>query len=315
MVDAVITWVDGADPAHRNKREQYAEREQIDHPEAYAATRFSNNGELRYCINLIRKNAPWIRGIFLITDSQCPDWLDATKRDELGVTIVDHKVLFRGHEEVLPTFNSIAIETILHRIPGLGAKFIYFNDDFFIIKPVLESDYFDGSIPIIRGFYFSNNKFLRELHRLVNPKKFKMRGMVGTRFKQDDGVQLAHKVKICHTPHPINKEDYADLMEDRDRVPRNIKFKFRDSSQFGPIPLYASAGLSTGKVKIVPRDDLYIDPVDCNNIVRSDIRAQMNNARIRHMCVQSLDKFNIQSQVDIYKVLDEIVETQCGGPS
>ena len=32
----------------------------------------------------------------------------------------------------LPTFNSQAIETMLHRIPGLRSPFIYLNDDFFI---------------------------------------------------------------------------------------------------------------------------------------------------------------------------------------
>ncbi|WP_342077647.1 stealth family protein [Yoonia sp. SS1-5] len=307
MVDAVIAWVDGSDPEHIRKREKYKSTQHTQRTDAYAATRFSNNGELRYCINLIRKNAPWIREIFLITDSQCPDWLDAARRTELGVTIVDHKVIFRGHEEVLPTFNSLALETVLHRIPGLGEKFIYFNDDFFIVKPVLQKDYFDGSIPLIRGFYYSNNKFFRELNRLFGPKKFKMRGMVGTRFRQEDGVPLPHKVKICHTPHPIIKQDYANLMEDCDRVARNTKYRFRDAAQFGPVPFYVSTAFSAGRAKIVRRDDLYLDPADREDIDQSDIRAQLSKKRIRHMCVQSLEEFADGSRAGIYDILDELV--------
>ena len=71
MVDAVITWVDGADLGHRQKRQLYAKSENALNIEAHAATRFSDNGELHYCIQLIRKNAPWINRIFLVTDAQC----------------------------------------------------------------------------------------------------------------------------------------------------------------------------------------------------------------------------------------------------
>jgi hypothetical protein len=44
--------------------------------------------------------------------------------------------------EVLPTFNSCAIETCLHRIPGLSRRFIYFNDDVFLGRPVRKGDFF-----------------------------------------------------------------------------------------------------------------------------------------------------------------------------
>ncbi|MDX8354496.1 stealth family protein [Cognatiyoonia sp. IB215182] len=307
MVDAVIAWVDGADPVHRDKREKYANQESTHQSDAYAATRFSDNGELRFCITLIRKHAPWIGRIFLITDAQRPKWLDPAKQSELGVTIVDHKVIFRGHEDALPIFNSISIETVLHRVPNIAERFLYFNDDFFIVKPVSESDYFEGSTPLVRGFYFSKNKLMRELHRLVARKKFKMRGMVGTRFRQEDGIQLSRRVKICHTPHPIVRRDYENLMEDRDRVRRNIKFRFRDQSQFGPIPLYVSNGLSNGTVRVVRRDDLYLDPVDCKDIDRSDVILQLKKECIRHMCVQSWDDFDDRSQIAIREILEELV--------
>lgn len=307
MVDAVIAWVDGSDPAHIRKRNEHLAGRVTSLHESYSNARFQNNGELWYCINLIRKNAPWIRNIFLITDAQCPDWLTESKRSELGVQLVDHKVLFAGHESVLPTFNSISIETILHRVPGLADRFIYFNDDFFIIRPVNESDYFDGSLPLVRGFYFSNIKVIRELHRIVSPRKFKMRGMVGTRFRQEDGVPLSRKVKVCHTPHPINRLDYELLMEQNDRVERNIQHRFRHPSQFGPIPLYVSSGLEAGKVKIVSRDDLYLDPKDDDGVMYEFIRHQVEKKKLRHMCAQSLDEFCTESRDGIKRALGDFL--------
>jgi len=309
MIDAVITWVDGNDSEHKRKRKLFLDAEKVGDPEAIAATRFSSNGELPYCIRLIRKNAPWINNIYLITDAQCPSWLDEGQKAKLGVTVVDHKKIFRGYEEVLPTFNSLAIETIMYRIPDLSDRFIYFNDDVFIIKPVLETDYFLGSVPLIRGFSFSKNKLLRELHRLIKPKSFRMKGVVGTGYRQEDGLNLAQKVKIFHTPHPINRQDYADLMEGNNRLERNIRSKFRNSSQFGPVPLYTSAGLDSGRVRIVPRDDLYLDPKIEETIDRTVINSKASAHGIRHMCVQSLDNFGVESQRNIYELLDRLIAT------
>ena len=38
--------------------------------------------------------------------------------------------------DALPTFNSHAIETSLHLIPDLAEHFVYFNDDFFLGRPI-----------------------------------------------------------------------------------------------------------------------------------------------------------------------------------
>jgi len=46
-----------------------------------------------------------------------------------------------GHEQ-LPTFNSLAIETMLWRIEGLADRFLYFNDDMMPVGPVKPADFF-----------------------------------------------------------------------------------------------------------------------------------------------------------------------------
>lgn len=45
----------------------------------------------------------------------------------------------------LPTFSSPAIETHIHRIPGLSQKFIYLNDDVMFGKDVWPDDFFTHS--------------------------------------------------------------------------------------------------------------------------------------------------------------------------
>ncbi len=45
----------------------------------------------------------------------------------------------------LPTFSSPAIETHIHRIPGLSQKFIYLNDDVMFGKDVWPDDFYSHS--------------------------------------------------------------------------------------------------------------------------------------------------------------------------
>ena len=54
--------------------------------------------------------------------------------------MVTHEEVFK-YKSHLPTLNSAAIETNLHRIPGLSEHFIYMNDDFFLGKPIFPEDF------------------------------------------------------------------------------------------------------------------------------------------------------------------------------
>ena len=70
-----------------------------------------------------------MRRIFLVTAGQRPSWL----ADDERITLVDHRDILPA--DALPTFNSQAIETSLHRIPGLAEHFVYVNDDVFLGRP------------------------------------------------------------------------------------------------------------------------------------------------------------------------------------
>jgi hypothetical protein len=142
-VDAVYTWVDGADPAWRDR----FERAKADaagvayHPEAQAAHRFVSRDELRYSMRSLQRYAPWIRHIYLVTDRQAPDWL-AAGQDR--VTVIDHRDIFTD-PGVLPVFNSNAIISQLHHIDGLSEHYLYVNDDVFFGRDVRPEDFWYGS--------------------------------------------------------------------------------------------------------------------------------------------------------------------------
>ncbi len=140
-IDAVYTWVNGADPEWQARKRERLESMGVAagalHSSSTSASRFENRDELRYSMRSLERYAPFVRNVYLVTDQQVPEWLA-----EENVRVVDHRDIFPWPEH-LPTFNSRAIECHLHRIEGLSERFIYLNDDVFLCGPTTRADYFD----------------------------------------------------------------------------------------------------------------------------------------------------------------------------
>ena len=71
-IDAVITWVDGNDPAHREKRKRHAEPGMLKADDVAGETRFVNVGEIAWCVASLNRFASWINKIYIVTDAQDP---------------------------------------------------------------------------------------------------------------------------------------------------------------------------------------------------------------------------------------------------
>ncbi|MER6530011.1 stealth family protein [Streptomyces sp. NPDC001508] len=140
-VDAVYTWVDGDDPAMAEKRRAHqALSDNPIAPRETGASRYTSHDELKYALRSLEMYAGFIRHVYLVTDSQIPDWLDP---DAAGLTVVDHRDILPA--DALPVFNSHAIESRLHHIPGLSEHYLYFNDDVFVNRPVRAEHFFHGN--------------------------------------------------------------------------------------------------------------------------------------------------------------------------
>ncbi|MCM6777170.1 stealth family protein [Nocardia sp. CDC159] len=135
-IDIVFSWVDGTDPEFRARRAGMLAQVVVGEGDD-ADARIRQIDELKYALRSVHKNAPWIRRIFIATDSRVPDWL----ADDPKVTIVraaDHFSDTSG----LPVFNSHAVECQLQHIEGLSEHFLYSNDDMFFARPVRPSMFF-----------------------------------------------------------------------------------------------------------------------------------------------------------------------------
>ena len=44
-----------------------------------------------------------------------------------------------------PAFSANPIELNMHRIPGLAERFVFFNDDMFLLAPMAEADFFKNA--------------------------------------------------------------------------------------------------------------------------------------------------------------------------
>ena len=134
-MDAVITYVNGLDPVWQQSYNQYIG--------APAVTKhFRDWGTLKYLLRGIETHLPFIRNVYLVVsgESQIPDWAD---RQQLHIVLHEDII----PHEFLPVFNSTAIEMFLHRIAGLDEEVLYFNDDFFIIRPVSKERFFKNGLP------------------------------------------------------------------------------------------------------------------------------------------------------------------------
>ena len=139
-IDIVIPWVDGSDPEWQQAYKKYAAIEMG--RDNNTEIRYRDWDNMQYLFRGIEKFAPWVRKVHLITTGQKPKWLNLNAP----------KLNFVRHEdfipkEFLPTFSVRPIELNLHRIEGLAEHFVYFNDDYFLLRPVQPERFFHNGMP------------------------------------------------------------------------------------------------------------------------------------------------------------------------
>lgn len=213
VVDAVITWVDGNDSAHKTKMSKY-----LKNPSSLTSKsvrmRYNQVNEIEYVVKSILKYAKFVRNIYIVTDNQTPDFLEEKekiKNDFPTVFVIDHKTIFRGNEVYLPTFNSLSIETLLYKIPDLSEHFVYFNDDFFLANKVRLDDFFIDGKPVIRGSWskFYDDVWYKKLKKVFLKISNKKQNLT---YKHRKGLQKSAEFLNFkyfffteHTPSALRK--------------------------------------------------------------------------------------------------------------
>ncbi|AZM61371.1 MULTISPECIES: stealth family protein [unclassified Streptomyces] len=240
-VDVVYTWVDGDDPRMRAARARHQEggiAEILD--KETNASRYTSHDELKYSLRSLAMYADFVRHIYLVTDGQKPHWLD---EDAPGITVVDHRDIFPP--DVLPVFNSHAIETRLHHIPGLSEHYLYFNDDVFVGRRVTAEHFFHGSglmkIPVSPLKIGVGKPHAEET--ATNSANKNVRRLLLDRF----GRMTTNN--FMHTPLPQQRETLRALEElFREDVARTTASRFRSPQDIAmTAPLLYQYALLTGR--------------------------------------------------------------------
>jgi len=310
-IDVVVSWVDGKDPKHKEKLNKCLGNEKRNNIPGANKTRFVSVNEIKYCVLSILKFAPFVRNIYIITDDQNPnlddDIMEFFPNRLDSIHIVDHKEIFEGYEQFLPTFNARSIETFMWRIKGLSKNFVYLNDDFFIIKKLKPEDWFVNERPVMRGVWRPRPSFIIFYKNIVKFTKriFLRKKEVNIKptFKTSlwwAASKLGFKweyFKINHTPHPLDRERIEVYFEEnKDVFLNNAMHKFRYYTQFNPVTLYNHIEIKSGNRQFKTYDEVYLKPVNrgVNYINRKIKESKKDN--VKYMCAQSLDMATIQDR-------------------
>ena len=243
-IDVIIPWVDGNDPEWQKVYREYFPLS--NGREKNGAFRFRDWDNLQYLFRGIEKFMPWVRKVHLVTCGQKPSWLNLSAS----------KLNFVTHEdfipkECLPTFSVRPIELNIHRIPGLADKFIYFNDDFFVLKPMKPSNFFRKGLPVdiaaldVLQVYKSRCLVMANNTRVIN-NHFRKSDAI-SRYKSlwlkpSYGKHLFKTVSLLqwpffpgfqdtHLPQPFLKSTFEEVWSMcGDILEETSKHKFRDIS-------------------------------------------------------------------------------------
>ncbi len=287
-IDAVITWVDGANPAHRAKRQRYMRQAAAPLVEnGVNPHRWESSDEIALCLQSIAANAPWLRRIWIVVDGDGPDLSSAPRSIRSRITIVDHQEIFRGFEDALPTFNSLAIESMLWRIKGLADRFLYFNDDVFLTAPLSPEDVFKHDAPVLRGKWVNLLDFTGSAASRANPALFNHFMQMNAALEA--GFTLNRVFVAAHVVHPFNRPMMERLFAVRRHAfEANIRHKFRDLSQFSPQALHNHACLAAGRAVVSGQRDYLHLRAGCASGEAQEVLEQATTPKMRMLCVNDL---------------------------
>ena len=235
-IDAVITWVDGSEPNYKLKLEENLKNKKI------INRQYTQANEIDFCVASIIKFAPFVRKIFIVTDKQKPKFSGIRHMVSLEkIEIIDHEEIFRDNLDCMPSFNIRSIDALLFKIKDLSDKFIYFNDDMFLIKETTKEDWFKDNKAILTGSWAKtyNKQLIKTIsHKIKNLLNIRP-SFNAAQSKAANIVGFHNKYfKSFHCGRPQIKSVIRDFYDKNpQRLTNQIRYKFRDGRQYMPYSL------------------------------------------------------------------------------
>ncbi len=303
-IDAVISWVDGYDPVYQQKLKSFCAQQSIDQTTALEPTRIQQCNEIHYCLHALRRFAPWIRTIYIITNQQIPPTVTALQGTVFGnkIKIIDQNDLLREFNRTSTLFNSLSIEWLIWRIKGLSSRFLYLNDDFFIVREVTPDEFFRSNRLVLRGEW----KVQADQKWSYRIKKRLLTWMKNAELKpktnphrswQEKSARLAGWSKrfylLPHAPISLIKETFEDYIAHKPELfTDNIEYPFRHPEQVSCIPLMVHLDIKHQRTVY----DANYKTIMVNGAshsfkkIKSRLKKVDTNPHIAFVCMQSIDQ-------------------------
>ncbi len=268
-IDFIITWVDSSDPSWQNDFNKY--RDDNTH-----ICRYRDLGTLRYMFRSFDEFTPWVRKIHFVTYGHTPSWL---KLSHPKINIVRHEDILP--EKALPIFTGCTIELGLGNICDLSEKFVYFNDDMFMIKPTSVDRFFYKNLPkdfFQVGILYHNSQFSHMIHETMSlisrsfltkdvftmkmiPKVFNMRYGIVPNLRTFLSLIVSRNISRImeyHHPQPHLKRNFNDVCRIyMDEIEKVKKHRFRYLNSLNQY-IFRYWGLINGRFyPYRPRDVFY----------------------------------------------------------
>jgi hypothetical protein len=190
--------------------------------------RYRDWDNLQYWFRGVEKYAPWVRKIHLVTYGHYPKWLNL---EHPKLNLVKHSDYIP--KDYIPTFNTRPIILNVHRIEQLSDKFVIFNDDFFILKKIMETDFFKNDLPCdcaimnciapmaLFDYTRFNNMYIINKHF---KKKAVLKNNLSKWYNLSYGTQLIRNILLfpwknfagiydSHLPIPYQKKTFQEVWD------------------------------------------------------------------------------------------------------
>lgn len=247
-IDVVYTWVDDSFPGYGEEMARHAGTVHDRNP-----NRTRDNLELlKYSLRGLARRVPWAGRVHLLTcRPQLPDWLDC---EAPGLRIHHHDEIM--DPAILPTYNSFAILSHLHLIPGLSERFLYVEDDMLFDAEVARTHFLapDGRIVVRRRLGRTAHPSRRddETTSPWNASLARANHLLDTAF----GAAPRHVVN--HVPLLIDKAIWTEMLARwPDEVRLTRESRFRRAGNIAPEHLYPHYLLAIGAGIAAPFAETY----------------------------------------------------------
>jgi len=214
----VYTYVDGND--------KQVQQDAMEALNRLPGNRIRDRNELKYSLRSLTKYMPWYKGdIVIVCNRNPPLWLNT---EHPRIRIVRHKDII--DEDYLPTFNSAAIELNFWKIPDIGERILYFNDDFFLGNYVTPRDFWSPSGQPNQRYTKKLNGGKDAFKKLLKARKFLWRASVyRTSWKVSQLTKQTVHSFHKHTPYSILTSTLKKIWEHfPEDVERTMLSKSRD---------------------------------------------------------------------------------------